>query len=442
MDSRHFDSRSPLDFGAWTAVLVFVSIYAPQFHYYGQGHWAAYALFVLWCLNVVGRPSFERTLVTYHGRFALLVLFLAIVVATYTLRGGSEPHRQFIDGAITCTMAFTVAGHYAHSRPRTLRRILQWTVILLGLAILPSLPLLHANPGIARPLATGDETYTAYFGYNPEIMRDGVGSFSLYTIIAISSPCWIGLIPGLSSRGKIAMVAALGALMAAVALSTFTMAAGLLLGGVCICAVGAPFVVRSRHRWPAILTAAVLLFLLPPAISCLHEESEAFTFVYDKTLRLLDDFSQAGLLKGDTTGRAEAFLESLDSFQKNPLWGVGFGVREGVSGGHCSLVDHWAVFGLLGYWPWFLLQAYCTWIPASKWLVNRRDLTAFSSTVSWGLYWVASASNPVAFSVLPALLIFTDCYLQSAARRSAPAVSLGRWPRPAVLPEGSAVQVQ
>ena len=203
------------------AILAILSLYAPQCHYYGRGISMACVLFAVWCLLILIRPTFARVWRHFEGRFFLLILFLLIVLFTYKFRGGDETCKQYIYGTIASIVAFSISAYYAASGTNALSHVLRWAVLLLGLAVLPSLPVVYDEPGIVRPLATGDETFVRY---DAAVMGSGVGSYPLYTAIAVVWPSWIGLLSGARLPCKLALSAALILLAAAVALSTFTMA--------------------------------------------------------------------------------------------------------------------------------------------------------------------------------------------------------------------------
>ena len=225
------------------------------------------------------------------------------------------------------------------------------------------------------------------------------GSYSL-----LGSSCFP---TGTCSAGRLWLALLFLALSAA--LSTFTMASVLLLAGVGIFFLGTAFLRRSRHRWLMVFASTALVIFVVFAVSLLRDQSDSLRFVYDKTIRLYEGVTERGFVNGEQTGRAMRFVNTFGTFCDNPLAGVGFSDRDGYVGMHSSFIDHWAQYGLLGYMPWFLLQMTFTFSAFRNLLVDRRNVSALGSAISWLLYWGASVGNPTAFSLLPAMLAFTDC---------------------------------
>jgi hypothetical protein len=52
-----------------------------------------------------------------------------------------------------------------------------------------------------------------------------------------------------------------------------------------------------------------------------------------------------------------------------------------------------------------------------NWRRQPRNIVAFGSLACWVLYWAAGFWNPVIMYVLPAVLLYSDCYLDNASAR-------------------------
>jgi O-antigen ligase len=148
----------------------------------------------------------------------------------------------------------------------------------------------------------------------------------------------------------------------------------------------------------------------------LVEGSGSFEYVVNKAVRLFDGINTAGLVSGDETGRGERFELSAQTFLRHPVFGVGYEEAGRLVGGHSSFVDSWARYGIVGYLPCFLFQVFLTRRVVSNWARGRRDFVAFGSLVCWAIFWVGGILNPVVNSVLPPLLLFTDCWLEKGVR--------------------------
>ncbi|MCE5266868.1 MAG: O-antigen ligase family protein, partial [Planctomycetaceae bacterium] len=382
-------------------------------------------VFATWLLLSLWNGSLVSVVQRLRGRFAMAGAFLCVLFVNVLLRNGPYSH-QFVAGFINGAASMTIMGYYAVRRPDLLPTMRWLVAVVFGLAILPSLPLMYADPWAARFLSSStawDQELA-----HPELMLHGVGTYSQYTGLAV---VMAALIAGMFENGparRLALLGAIAVMAASVVLAMFTMASVLLLAAVVSSSIAMPFLFKHRYRWLAVGVAAAMLVALPAAIDLLYENSEAVQLVYDKFFRLVEGVSEMGFQQGDESSRAEMFLCTCETFLDYPLLGVGLDAGRGSDrfiGGHSSLVDHWAMFGILGYAPFFLLQANFTRIAIRNWLARRNDVVAWGSAFAWGAYWVASVGNPTAFSIFPFLMIFTDCH---RSKRATGAMECGRAP--------------
>jgi hypothetical protein len=150
----------------------------------------------------------------------------------------------------------------------------------------------------------------------------------------------------------------------------------------------------------------------------LNRESGSTEFVVDKARRLFDGITTSGFLFGDETGRGALFMLSLDTFLANPMTGIGLSGLGTLIGYHSSWIDPWAMFGLVGYLPFFVLQILLTRRVIRNWVRQPSNVMAFGSVVCWILFWLAGALNPTIYWVLPGVFLFSDCHYDLTKERT------------------------
>lgn len=405
--------------GIVLAVLFFVSILSPQINYFGRGARTSVVLFGLWCVATGGLSVLFRRCCS---ELTLMVIFLVVLTLNWRLRPGQVGAGSMsFFGSLYVMMIFTIIAFYAVRQRDRLPQIRWWTFILCAAAVLPSIPRLFQEPGLPRQLQL---LRTSLLLQNSNVAMGqslyallGVGTYELYSSLGIVVPCAMALL----NWGRLWQRLVLGGSVAVVALtvmlSSFTMATVVLLVGMMAMFIGIPFLMRRWYRWLAVLGSVVFVGAFVMVAGQLAEHSESFQFVVAKTGRLLGGFAQSGFVEGDETGRGVLFMQSLQTFLRYPLLGSGFdATSENSFGGHSSLIDPWAQFGLLGYGPFCLLQVMLTWRVVVKWLASPHDTVAFGSAIAWMLFWASGVLNPTIFVILPKVLIFTEGYAVSAVR--------------------------
>ncbi|MEN6459657.1 MAG: hypothetical protein ABFC63_12090 [Thermoguttaceae bacterium] len=376
-------------------------------------------VFATWLLLTFWNGNLLSVIKRFANRFAMAGAFMAVLAINFLLRNGPNSH-QFLAGFINNAASMTIMTYYAARRPDLLPTMRWCIAVVFGLALLPSLPLMYADPWAARFLSSS----TAWNQQlaRPELLLQGVGTYAQYAGIAVVMSALIASIFENSLARRLLLTVAIAAMAASTVLAMFTMASVLLLLAVVASAVVLPFLFQNRYRWVAAGLAAGILAVLPISISLLYDNYEAVQLVHDKFFRLVNGISQMGIERGDESSRAEMFLGTCETFFNYPTLGTGFDASREADdfiGGHSSLIDHWAMFGILGYAPFFLLQASFTRIAVANWTTRRNNVVAWGSAYAWATYWVASACNPTAFSIFPYLMIFTDCHRRKAAATSA-----------------------
>lgn len=399
---------------AVVAVALLVSLLMPQTMYFYRPV-IVFALFSIWMAWNLG-PDLYRSIRICRVPLLLLGLFGCVVAFRHFAARQESPISNIYGASLFyCAIMVVVATHHRASSTASLQQIRIWAAIVVGLATIWSIPVLYANPWGPRFLSTG---VTAIV--DESMYLRGIGNYFHYTSLAVISPC---LVLSLFRKGvvtRVLLIIALAAMAVSVVLAMFTMATLALYAGVAIALLYVPFLLTSRRQ---VLIAVVTLSCLAvgvASIQFLYDEFETFRFVQDKFLRIASQISEEGFVDGDDTGRGQMFVATWHAFLASPLVGT---LDDSSIGGHSSAIDPWALFGVLGYLPFFGFQVYSTVLVIRTWRRRRKDPQAVGSVISWTMYWIATILNPM-WSVLPVLVFFTDCVPTAGAESAA----LGRVP--------------
>lgn len=410
------------------AVLFLVANVIPQAEYFGRGAWLTFFLFGVW----VGLAALEGRLLETLARqatlFTLAGLFLVVLTVTYYWRTDAPAATYLsIVRLVQLVMVVAVAAHHSRLDRSRWLSMREAVIGLIACALAPSLTLLSQNPRIARTLMDAGMDLAAA-GISSSAVLAGLGTYTIYTLLGVVWPVWMCITFLSAGMRRLLLLAASAVAFAAVLLSSFTAASVLLVIGAAAVLLRAPWMADPRRRWRNLLVAFVILGAAIVGVQWLTSQSEAAEFARAKSLRLYTGVVETGFTAGDETGRTEMFVSTFYTFVRNPLFGVGERADPTVVGGHSSIIDPWAQYGLVGYWSLFVFQVLLTHRVLRNWRRTPRHWLAFGSGVSWLLYWVAGILNPTVFYVLPALLMFSDW--QSEAPAGAPGTAGSVRPAP------------
>jgi hypothetical protein len=196
-----------------------------------------------------------------------------------------------------------------------------------------------------------------------------------------------------------------------VALSTLTLPTTLLA---IIAVIWLVHLTLTKTATMARIGVAALIICLGPLITFGGSSMEEFASIPQiertiaKVQRLATGITENGLQEGDETMRGAMMNKTLETFLENPIFGCSFteDAKEGI-GGHSSLVDPLAMFGLFGYIPMivfhFLLIRNSV---KERWNKNGQLHWRPAEVLAWCFYGLASFWNPTTFTVLPYAIVF------------------------------------
>jgi hypothetical protein len=412
-------SREPWQMADLFAVAFVVCLLLPQSAAIGHHYLVAIA-FGLWVFHSYG-PRLQATLFRCFPMLLCLGLHLCVVVAKVFISGEAIPRVTLGEsaGTIFLAMGVMICGHYAIHWPERLIRVQTCALIIVAIGLSFSIRLVLAEPGICRyTIFAAREEWEALFWH-------GVPGYG--TIYTVTMCSWPLLSQASRLRGplRIAFWTAFSVVAFHVTVSTLTLATVVFLVGVEAYLVS--LFLRSRRHWLPLLLISVLfggsgVF----GVMSLGSHFEAGTRVSEKASTLLEGIASDGIEVGDSTGRGERMVRSLDTFLRYPLFGCGLETLEENVGGHSSWLDPLATFGILGYLPMIafhvmLVGAGRRAVSRGPGLLRKGDLLQF-----WLTYIVIGFWNSATFSILPfALPLVAFCPGRAARAGAAHAAGIG-----------------
>ena len=401
----------------------------------------------------VGDRTWLPGLKDYLGELSCFGLFVIAILLNVLLHRGIT---GVLHLCIVCRYfaALFIICSYSRVPIATPERFALSVLLVLGLFALISMPTLIARPMLPRLTQFDDELYLS-------LLYKGVTRYSSYTAEAIVFPCFLVAAAGTHGIVRkcffgalclgIAFVVTISGFMAAVV----TLVVSLVLLFLLLLWRRSKAGWTSRRKLAMILTACLIVggaFLA-------GTKSEGLDFAMEKAQRLVQGILTEGLAKGDETGRYELLELSVTTFRDMPWFGIGpvtgdltEALYGSAVGGHASLIDGLAEYGVVGF-GWYLLLLG---------LLSRRVLLGvrfgknrlFSSAV--GIVWLAFLATSI-YNVttwVPDIVVlvfgfvlinsFPHCLMRPAATRfRAQSVAISSVPperndnRPGVIHYGS-----
>lgn len=383
------------------AVGFIASLVFPYLGLLGKGVWSTWSLFIAWLFIFASENRrFVSSVLSAcrRRRFELLMLsgWLIVVLMNAVLGRGYTGWQHMIAMVSLCMIVF-IQITYSSLKPEVFRTILFWTMILLGINMARSLPVLLADPGIAKFIMLRD--VDPVFQYQAYIA--GVGDYDLYTASAITFPVFLAIAFSFSGIKRIMLMGFCICIGLAVVFSTFTGAVSIMVMGVIAFALLSYMKSQKKILIKTLRLGFVFLVILVLFYSL--GDKEPVTNVTSKIVRLYKGITESGVVSGDETGRGELFMLSLETFLHNAFMGVGpCTTRENpwlytYVGGHSSWIDQLAEYGILGF-GWFIVFALIvTFRVVRNFMRYKKNFIIRATFVSCVLYFIGGVVNPVLF---------------------------------------------
>lgn len=401
-DTTRFKGRGRYKWQASTilAICFVASLVSPFLSYIGRGLTVTWSIFLIWLLlfTIENRISLSLYLSVFKKRryaLTMFLLWLFVVFFNASLERGYTGWNHFLL-TITLGMIIFMQVVYSSLKPEAFKSIIFWTIILLGIEALRSLPMLFNNPGIARILMEIPDDIFLYDAYIA-----GTGDYNLYTANAIVLPCLIAIALDFNGIKRIILFTSCVFIGLAIFLSTFTAAVSMMVFGIFTLAVLSYGM--SLKKFLKGLISVVLVILMFAMLYSFLGDTEQVNKVIEKNIRLYEGISTYGLLWGDETTRSQLFVISLDTFLANPLWGIGPCTTANnpdlytYVGGHSSWIDQLAEYGILGFGTFIAFAMAVTMRVTRHLFQYRNSLVIKGAIISGSLYFIGGIVNPVIF---------------------------------------------
>lgn len=175
------------------------------------------------------------------------------------------------------------------------------------------------------------------------------GNQLFYAIIAIILP--VILFTSLNNGGYIKYVLFLSclAMLVEISLSSFaTPLALIFIGVILIFLLTLPLILTNRKRLKIILIIGIIIFSVVIGVKN-TVNNPFFSSIYTRIINVLEDPTSGGYRVSGGVSRWYLAEKSLNSFRNSPIIGVGGPPNDNpFVGGHSSLFDNLAIYGLIG----------------------------------------------------------------------------------------------
>lgn len=385
------------------AEILFASFLSPQIGVFGRGLWLSLPCFGLLCIIVF--LSRAKLLVWQITRKIVPLLcalgFLGMGLIRYSIDPNSEYLQKYVVGGAICFGLWFSVIMVKNVFAEILDQIRWISLIIFGVSLGLGIPLLLAQPGVAR-LTMGNINEAYYINI---FFPQGVTNYNWYTPAAFAWPVMANWLYR-SRLGWIKKALGWGALLAlsiAIILSTFTMAMIILLVGFLAWLFFMALSSKNLVTLSVIMIALVLIFVGFSSLYIMGRDFAPTAFAVDKATKLFTGLVEtSSMIDSDPTIRTVLFVETMQTFVQSPVLGAWAVLPDGFAGGHSSWADTLALQGIVGLLLWlgFLSPA---WLGRGSLLSGRGNL---GGTLSWILWAIGGTLNPTFYSGLGLMLLW------------------------------------
>ncbi|MGE5314203.1 MAG: hypothetical protein ACM3Q4_05880 [Acidobacteriota bacterium] len=359
--------------------------------------------------------AFSETIREHVITFILGVLFLAQAALrfTYERTYAANLWHTFFDGPLITLVVlwWILAFSRLGGRPVQWLRVAFLLTWCLSLAL--GVPTLLDRPGVAR-LTMGN----IFAAENAAIWAPyGVGEYTIYTSLSVCFAPLLLLARHINGWLRIPALVLVFFAAVSVIMSTFTMAALMLvvsfIGTLLIWVADGRGIGRGARAMAVIVPLALIPMLYNEAGN--YRQTK---FITAKFERLYEGLTSAGLAKGDETKRGEWFVEEMEKFSQEPFLGYIPDVSGEPGHGHSSLSNSLVLFGLFGAGLWMAVL----WrMFRYNWKNSTAALDRWGLAISFIVLMMAGILNPIWHSqaTLCALFAMTVPPLEEEAEEAA-----------------------
>ena len=371
--------------------LAILSFLSPQVSMLGRGlRTTLPALTISFCaISVLSPSAFIRAFSRFWVVYLLGFLFLMQAALRFMDETSHQEilwHGYFIGPLLALTFLLWITA-LAELGDGAVHRLRCWVLFGWCLCIAASLPVLISHPGIARTTMGNRNELVNAAKWAPL----GVAEYTVYTTIAIC----LGPLFAVTRRMRFLWrwIALLLVFLTAVAvlISTFTMAAVMLMVSLaCLLLIW----VKAGSGARRLLRLVVILIPLAslPTLYVMANSFEQTKFLVDKIERLNKGISQKGFAKGDETRRGSMIADEMKSFAEEPFMGYFPGVTGQRGHGHSSFANSLVLFGLIcaPLWVVALYKVFKATLNDARDQFERRV-----AMIGWLVFLLSGIMNPI-----------------------------------------------
>lgn len=385
------------------AIAFIVFLLIPQSTVFGRAELSV-GCFGLWLVFSWGTHHLDT-----FRKCSPMLLALALQVTVYLAKSLASDSFEYLwparTGFVTITLSLYICAHYCLHNPQKLIPIRAWSLIGVAVCISQSIAIAWQQPGVVRLLVSQEPELVS------QLRWQGVPGYALIYTTSMCLFVFIDLLGGVTGVKRILLSLAIGVFIIHVALSMLALPTTL-LASVAIAWLIHAFINKTKETVRAIfILAIILVFMNAWTGGTIFEKitkSEQIEKTISKVERLALGVSERGLVEGDETTRGRRLQDTFETFLNNPIFGRSFSSRaKGKIGGHSSLIDPLALFGIIGFIPMWIFY----------FLLIRNSLKFYSpfncrnqwrspEVFAWCFFGIASFWNSTTFTVLPFALLF------------------------------------
>ena len=336
-----------------------------------RGFMFTWPIFICWFMFVFIKnknlKAFGIVLKKRKLDFFFMFSFILVVAINYFFVDKNAKSHTYLFTFINFFLILIVDSYYA-TKPLVYKySILFYIVIALGIQALISIPyMLSAKILITRMLSSGRLSGAELV----EAMKNGLGNNGLYSSIGATALIGIAIIKEFKTVYKLALILSVSFIIISIIISTFFASILLLVIGVII--------VSFRYHKKIINVKSLVVLLIIVAgvfyfnnVFLSESKVDLIRPIENKLERFMSD-------EDDTTGRGKLANTSINTFIKNPFFGIGVPKWQSyhLVGEHMPWIDFLANFGFLGMLPFLIFLT----------ILIRRNLFFYIKKDSFTLY--------------------------------------------------------
>ena len=334
-----------------------------------------FALYVVWFITAILRYRKQgKKFLIDKSRYKEVIAMLVwlVLLAVNVLLGRGEGGTWAVIYTVMFMTVYVMDYVYSMYNDRSvLKALMVFVLVVFAIESLRSIAILHTHPHMAR-------WFNAFYDQKPEYYFPfelrGLGDYPFFTAGALAIPVFLHMV--VKSKHRILLGIAYLSVVAGIFYSGYTGSTMLVFTTLLFVLIYATFFYKNKKRKRAFLIIVALTVVLITILFafCIHDEMmEDYRFKYRDLASVIlgkvdieinvdkpPVFDPNHVIKkGDATiSRMSLYIKSIETFLRNPFFGVGpffrtATIKNGI-GGHSSWLDFLAMYGIVQCLPLIL----------------------------------------------------------------------------------------